>query len=285
MNEQAAGLGDAAAGERCARLPVPFVLVSGGKGGVGKTTLAANLGLELRRAHKRVLLVDFDLGLANLNVLLRLSVRRSVEDFLAGDARFSDCVVRGPLGVELLPAGSGSADMGRPDRARRARLFDALAAGSADYDVVVGDAAAGIGADGLAFALAAHRVLAVTTGEPAALTDAYGLVKALHAWGAGRGAEVPTPEVVVNLAASADDAESTAAKLRAVCERFLSRSPLLAGWLPRCDAVRRSAFTQRPFVLAEPDALSSRCVAKLARRVLRLAPTAAAAPASGPCSP
>ncbi len=279
MNEQAAGLSDAAAGERPARLPVPFVLVSGGKGGVGKTTLTANLGIELRRAGRRVLLVDFDLGLANLNVLLRLSVRRSVEDLLAGDARLSDCIVRGPLGVELLPAGSGNAAMGRPDRARRARLFDALAAASADYDLVLGDAAAGIGADGLAFALAAHRVLAVTTGEPAALTDAYGLVKALHAWAVEHAVDVPTPELVVNLAAGADDAESTAAKLRAVCERFLARAPQLAGWLPRCQAVAQSAFTQRPFVLAAPDALSSRQVARLARRVLRLAPPAPA-PAS-----
>ena len=156
MNAQARGLGTAQ--PELPRLPVPFVLVTGGKGGVGKSVLAANLGVDLCRAGTRVLLVDLDLGLANLGVLLRLVARHDVEDFLSGERALADCVLRGPAGVAVLPAGSGSADMGRPDAARRRRLFAGLAEVARDYDLVIGDAAAGIGTDGLAFACAADHV-------------------------------------------------------------------------------------------------------------------------------
>ena len=96
-----------------ARLAAPFVLVTGGKGGVGKSTLAANLGVQLAREGRRVLVVDLDLGLANLNVLLGLGSGPTVEDALEGDAAFTDCVRRGPGGVDVLVAGSGNERMGK----------------------------------------------------------------------------------------------------------------------------------------------------------------------------
>ena len=109
-----------------ARLPVPFVLVTGGKGGVGKTTLTANLGVELARAGKRVLVVDLDLGLANLNLLLGLPVEASIEDALEGRRSLSDCVLEGPGGVHLLPAGSGNGDMAHLGQEARERLLRGL---------------------------------------------------------------------------------------------------------------------------------------------------------------
>ena len=252
------------------RLPVPFVLLTGGKGGVGKTTLAANLGVALVRAGVRALLVDLDLGLANLNVLLRLPPRYNLEDYFAGERPLEDCLLAGPGGVHVLPAGSGSADMGRPDRTRRALLLKGLAELAPRYDLVLGDGAAGIGPDVLAFGCAADRVLAVTSPEPAAVTDAYGVVKALHTYSTERGAEIPTPEVVVNMARDPEEAEATAHKLRTVCERFLARSPRLAGWLPRAREVETSARTQRPFVLAAPESLATRSLERLSRRVAQL---------------
>jgi flagellar biosynthesis protein FlhG len=254
-----------------ARGRVPFVLISGGKGGVGKSLLTANLGIELARRGLRVLLVDLDLGLANLNVLLRLSTARNVEDALDGRCSLAECVTDGPGGVHVLPASSGSAAMGRPDEDRNTRLFTLLGELATRYDVVIGDGAAGIGPDVLAFASAADRVLVVTTPEPTALTDAYGLIKALHTFGEESGREVPTPELVVNRAASFEEAEGTAAKLRGVCERFLARSPKSAGWLPMCSAVARSAGLQRPFALERGATLARSCLAQLGARVARLA--------------
>ena len=280
MSAQAAGL-LAREGEHAARMAAPFVLITGGKGGVGKTTLAANLGVQLAREGLRVLLVDLDLGLANANVLLGLSPRRNLEDALAGRAPLAECIVRGPAGLHVLASGSGTRDMARPDAERRERLLGLLAGISASYDFVLGDSAAGIGPDVLAFGAAAAHVLVVTTPDPAALTDAYGFIKALDAESFACGREVPTPELVLNLASGLDEAESTAAKLRTVCEQFLARSPRLAGWLPRSPNVLAAGQLQRAFALESPGALENGCLRRLAARVRRLSRPARSAPPAG----
>jgi flagellar biosynthesis protein FlhG len=251
----------------------PFVLLTGGKGGVGKTAAAANLGVHLAHEGVRVLLVDLDLGLANLNVMLRLAPSRTIEDALAGDCSLAECVVTGPEGVHVLPAGSGNAAMGRPDDARRERLWSGLRELADDYDVVIGDSAAGIGPDVLSAASRADLVLVVTTPDPTALTDAYGLVKALDTFALENDVEVPTPEVFVNLVSGVEQAEVTATRLRTVCEQFLARSPRMAGWLPRTAAVRRACLEQRALSAGRGrNSLEHHCLRRLSRRIERLFP-------------
>lgn len=280
MNEQAQGIrpepgpgpGPGAWPSGAPRLPVPFVLITGGKGGVGKTTLTANVGVQLARGGRRVLLVDLDLGLANLNVVLRLTPQYTVEDFFSGERSLKECVVRGPGGVDVLPAGSGTLDMGRPDSARRRQYLDGLRELAVGYDLVLGDSAAGIGPDVVTYAVSADLVVVVTTPEPAALTDAFGLVKALDAYATETGAELPTPELMLNRVAGADEAESIAGKLRAVCERFLARAPRLAGWVPLSREIQASGSAQQPFVIESPNCLASKGLSRLAGRIARLAP-------------
>lgn len=251
------------------RMDAPFVLVTGGKGGVGKTTLAANLGVELARAGRRVLLVDLDLGLGNLHVALRLSPRACVEDALDGTQRLADCVVSGPGGVHVLPAGSGNPAMASADPARRAKLRNQVSELSRDYDLVVGDSAAGIGPDVLTFATLADQVLCVTTPDPAALTDAFGLIKALDRFARDAHCELPTPGLVLNQVGGVDEAQRLALKLRGVCEQFLSRSPELFGWLPRAPAIEACALRQRPFVIERRNSLETGNLRRLSERVLR----------------
>ncbi len=258
----------------------PMILVTGGKGGVGKTTIAVNLGVELAQEGHRVLLVDLDVGLANLHVLLGLTVEQSLDDVLNDGADARDCVIEGPGGVHVLPARGGDERMGELSADRLQRLEAAIATVGESYDIIVADSAAGIGPDVLRFASTADRVLVVTSPELAALTDAYGLIKALDQFGARMGRDVPTPEVVVNRASGIAEGQSIARKLRSICERFLARSPRQAGWLPRSLAVERSAAEQDPFVLARRKGLEQLCLAQIASRVERVV-RRADAPAHG----
>lgn len=253
-----------------ARTRAPIVLVAGGKGGVGKTTLAVNVALALARRKQRTLLVDLDLGLADTLVMLRVSARRTIEDALAGRCRFEDCILRTEHGLDVLPASSGTPEMGSLSDALRAKLCVALRELAQRYDLVIADASSGIGPDVLAFCGLADHVLVVTTPDPTSITDAYGLIKALHTHAAANDHDVATPELVVNRADGIEEAESVAAKLRLVCERFLSRSPRNAGWMPGSGAVELAARFQRPFALDSRPSLATTCLEALASRIARL---------------
>jgi flagellar biosynthesis protein FlhG len=261
------------------RFACPLVLVTGGKGGVGKTTLAANLAVALAGQPLRTLLVDLDLGLGDLDVMLQLEPHANLEDALRAGRALEECVTPGPGGVSVLPASNGSAPMARLSSEERARLLEGIARLSGNFDLIVGDSAAGIGADVLAFAACADVVLVVTTPDPAAVTDAYGLIKALEFAAREHALAVPTPELVLNQTSGLDEAEATAAKLAEICQRFLARSPRLAGWLPRSPRVADAARRRRPFALARTGAaaLELDCLERLARRVLRTTGVACAA--------
>jgi len=254
----------------------PFVLVTGGKGGVGKSTVAANLALALAAEApdgRRTLLVDLDFGLANLHVILGCRAaeeRPGLADFFAGRAGLAECLVEAGERLDLLPGTTGSLELGRPDPERRGRLEAALRGLPSDRTLAVGDSAAGIGPDVLAFAGRADRVLVVTTPDPAAVLDAYGVLKALDAHARGDGLEVPTPELLVNQARSETEARGVAERLRDTCRKFLSRSPRLAGWLPDSRVVRLSVAAQEPFVLGAPESLAARSIRRLARRFAAL---------------
>ena len=165
MNGQAQGLA-ALVEEPLGKLHAPFALVTGGKGGVGKSSLALNLAIALGERGRRVLLVDLDLGLGDLAVMLKLSPPRTLEDFFLGGRPLRDC--RAPLGggVDLLAGGAGSSELARPDGARRTQLFAGLAELAPDYDLILADSAAGIGPSVLAFAARADCVLCVATPIP-----------------------------------------------------------------------------------------------------------------------
>lgn len=245
-------------------MKAPFLLVTGGKGGVGKTTVAANLGVALGGLGANPWLMDLDFGLANLDLMLGVTPPQTLAGFFDGELDLKDCGFSGPGGTRLLSGGSGSYERRFLDAEQRSRLKQALAGLPAG--IVLGDSPAGIGDDVLDYALQAQRVLVVTTPEPAALTDAYGVIKAIDAFAAERELEVPTPEVFVNLARDANEAQSIAKKLSGICERFLARSPRFVGWMPRSRAVQRAILKKEAFLLSAPETPASKNLIRLARR-------------------
>jgi flagellar biosynthesis protein FlhG len=239
------------------------VTITSGKGGVGKTTLTANLGLEMARLERDVLMLDGDLGLANLAILFNQAPKRTLEDVLAGRAGLDEVVLSIGERLRLLPAASGVAQLAEMAEDVRARLLADITRFGTGSDVLLIDTGAGIGSVVQALVAFADRAFVVTTHEPTALSDAYGLLKTIRrATLAGGG---PKLDVIVNLAATHVQARETHGKLARLTERFLGFTPGLAAVIPRDEAVGEAIVRQQPLTRIYPYAQATRAIASLAR--------------------
>lgn len=241
-----------------------FVAVVSGKGGVGKTHLAVNLAVSAARRGGRVLLVDGDLSLANVDLLLGLAGRRHAGDVLAGTCRVQDALLPGPAGVRLLPAASARPDLAAPDPASLARLLSELEAVARDDDLVLLDAGAGIGPAVTGLAGACPRALLVLSPEPTSLADAYATAKVL--W---RRAPALRLRAVVNGARRESEAIEAHGHLDALARRFLGRGVPLAGLLPFDPRVSEAVRRQRALAELDPRGETVRTLDALAAELLR----------------
>ncbi|MEE4254016.1 MAG: MinD/ParA family protein [Desulfuromusa sp.] len=162
------------------QMPATRVLsITSGKGGVGKTAVVSNVAVTLAKQGKKVLVIDADLGLANIDVVLGLSPEYNLNHFFNGERTLEEVMVEGPHGLKILPAGSGVQQYTRLDSQLKMRLIDSLDALEEHFDVVLIDTEAGISDNVTYFNVAAQDILVVTTPEPTAITDAYALMKLL----------------------------------------------------------------------------------------------------------
>ncbi|MGM0651876.1 MAG: AAA family ATPase, partial [Bacillota bacterium] len=155
------------------------IAVSSGKGGVGKTSLVLNLGLSLIKMDYRVVVIDADLGLANLDVMLNVMPRYSLSDVISGEKSLRDIMINGPLDLKIIPGSSGIYDLANLDQVKRGLLLDQLKGIEEEGDYILIDTAAGISRNVLSFIGAADDFILITTPEPTALADAYGMLKVL----------------------------------------------------------------------------------------------------------
>ena len=246
------------------RSKAPIVGFLSGKGGVGKTNVAANVAVAARGLGAKVLLVDGDLGLANVDVLFGLASPRSVADVVAGECSLEEAVVEGPRGVHVLPAASGRSDLSAKRPGELAPVLVPLLAATSRYDLVVVDLGAGIGPTAVGLAACCDRAILVTTPEPTSLADAYATLKVL-----GRESPDLAVEVLVNVVKNAREARATHDRLERLAQRFLGAAPPLIGYLPRDARLAEAVRLQRPVVEAFPLAESSRGLVHLAGRLLR----------------
>jgi flagellar biosynthesis protein FlhG len=254
--EQAAGLR-----RRQTAQAVKVLAVSGGKGGVGKTNIAANLAIAMAQLGRRVMLLDADLGLANVDVLLGLQPRYTLADVLGGQRSLAEVVLTGPAGIRVVPGASGLAGLARLGPAEHAGIINAFSELTEALDVLVVDTAAGITDGVLRFCAAASEVLVVVCDEPTSLTDAYALIKVLSTEHG-----VTRFRIVTNMTHQGGDGRQLFEKLLRVTERFLDVSLDHAGSLPYDDRVWRAVQLQAPFVTAFPTSLAATALKRLAQR-------------------
>lgn len=242
--------------------PIQVIAVSGGKGGVGKSNISVNLSIALAEMRRRVVLMDADLGLANIDVLLGLRAENTLADVLSGDVALRDVLLQGPGGIRIVPASSGVSSMAALGHHEHAALINAFSELADQMDVLVVDTAAGISDTVVSFVRAAQEVLVVVCDEPSSITDAYALIKLLS-----KEYGVQKFRVVANMTRSVQEGRNMFNKLNSACERFLDATLQFVGNVPFDENVRKAVQQQKPLLEYAPNSKAAQAIRTLAKEV------------------
>ena len=255
MADQASGL------RRMTNHQVKVIAVTGGKGGVGKTNVTLNMAVSLAKRGKRVMVLDADLGLANVDVLLGIRVIKNLSHVLSGECTLDEVIVHGPEGVMIIPATSGTQSMVELTDVEHAGLIQAFSSLQTPIDILLIDTAAGISNMVVSFAQAAQDVLMVVCDEPTSITDAYALIKILSKQNG-----VYRFKIVANMVRSLREGQDLFTKLTRVTDRFLDASLELVACIPFDGNVRQAVRKQKTVVDAFPKTPASLAFKALANR-------------------
>jgi flagellar biosynthesis protein FlhG len=242
--------------------PVRVMAVTGGKGGVGKTNIAVNLGVAMSEMGRRVLLLDADLGLANVDVVLGLHPQYDLSHVLRGERELDEVIVEGPAGLRLVPGASGIQAMAELSQAEHAGIINAFSEIGGDIDSLIVDTAAGISDTVVSFSRAAQELLVVVCDEPASITDAYALMKLLN-----RDYGIDRFRILTNMTRGPQEGQDLFNKLFRVTDRYLDVMLVHAGSIPYDDALRKAVKSQKPVVVAAPHSKAAQAFKALARKV------------------
>jgi flagellar biosynthesis protein FlhG len=239
------------------------VAITSGKGGVGKTNVTAGLAMTLARQGQRVVVMDANFGLANMDILLGLSPKYTLEQVLRGEKVLEEILLEGPNGVQILPASSGIQELTRLDTMSELRLVQGLQRVAETVDWLLIDTAAGIHESVLKLLLAAQEVILVATPEPTSLVDAYAMVKVLHL------REPSKPMwLLVNNGQSAEEARETIDQLQEATERFLGKQLKVLGMIPNDPHILQAVRQQRGVVELFPDSPAAQAFGAVVRQLL-----------------
>lgn len=245
---------------------VPHVLtITSGKGGVGKTNFTANLGWLLRQTRRRVMLLDANLGLANIDIVLGLNPAFNIGHVLSGEKTVQEVLINGPAGLRVLPASSGIQSITELSEAQKILLLEAIEALKEQFDYLLIDTGAGIADNVIYFSLAAQTIIVLITPEPTSITDTYALLKVL----AGNYHQ-DAFKIVVNDVAEEAEALETFSKLTQLTDRFHNLSLDLLGFIPHDPRLRKAVCLQRPFCEVFPDGPAAQGLRRIARRVAEM---------------
>ena len=247
------------------RASARIISITSGKGGVGKTNIVANLGYQLSRAGHRVLILDADLGLGNLDILLGLAPRFNLSHVLSGEKSIRDIVVKGPGELSILPAASGIQELTQLSREQKMRLLSALDQLLDSFDILLIDSAAGISSNVMDFSVSAQEIMVVVTPEPTSITDAYALMKVLST----RYAE-KTCRLIVNQVSSEQEGREIFRQLNLVTQKFLAINMDYFGCIQQDENVVRCVKQQRIISQAYPESVAAYGFRNLTRKTKAL---------------
>lgn len=242
---------------------IKVISIAGGKGGVGKTTLSINLAASLAKAHKKTLLFDADLSLANVDLLLGFHSKKNIKDVLMGRVRLHDICIEGPHGLKIIPGASGIqtlADMGSEQVASLIHAFSEI---TDDLDVMIVDIAAGISKQVINLTNASQDIIMVLCNEPSSFADAYAMMKILNQQHARA-----RFGVVINKVRNGSEAEQVFIKFQAAATRFLDLNLQYLGCVPQDDHVALAAREKKALIDAYPNSHAARAIAHLGTRIM-----------------
>lgn len=255
---------DQAAGLRrmATQKPVQVIAVASGKGGVGKTNVSVNLSLALANSGKKVLLMDADLGLANVDLLLGLRAEYNLSHVINGERSLEEIIMDAPEGLKVIPAASGTQMMSELSPAQHAGLIRAFSEINLPVDVLMVDTAAGISDSVISFTRASHEVIVVVCNEPTSLTDAYALIKVLS-----EEHGVRRFNILANMVRGPKEASSLFAKLSRVTDHYLDVTLSFLGAVPYDEYLVKAVKRQQAVFNAYPQSLSALAFRKLAQQI------------------
>jgi len=240
------------------------VVVTSGKGGVGKTNFALNLSIALARMGQKVIIMDADMGLANVDIILGIVPEFNLFHVIRGEKKIREVMEKGPAGIRIIPGGSGIQELANlPDKDLHAVIND-LSTIDGEADILIIDTGAGIANNVISFLVAADDIIVVTTPEPTALADAYGLIKtaSLH--------EVESQVyAVINKCTTADEGKVAFGKLQMVAARFLNMEIKLMGMISADEMVEKAVRRQEVFI-NYPDSRAAGDIYAIARHMLAI---------------
>lgn len=242
---------------------IRVIAVTSGKGGVGKSNVVANLAMALAAQGKRILIIDADLGVGNMDVLLGLSPQYNLNHVLSGEKSLPEIITDVTPGIKLIPAGSGVQEYTSLGQHEKMRLLDELDMLEEAFDIMIIDTEAGISENVTYFTVAAQEILVVVTPEPTSITDVYALIKLL----ATRYSEHHF-KVLVNMARDSEDALEVFRKLANVAGRFLDISLDYLGCVVRDERLIDAVKKQKAVFELYPESEAANCFTTLARRVV-----------------